>query len=799
MTTDDMGRILRSRRPGLRAGVLAICAVLVLVTAMFVTWTVAERLRWAAVAEAVRHAEAVIEGLVGPMIESSDLADPAAGQAAVNAQLEALASSGRILRIKVWDAQGTVRYSDLPALRGRTFPVEEDLQEALGGEVATEFTGADAEENEFERGLADRFLSIYLPIRSTSGEVIGVYEVYEDAAPIEAQVEAARGSVLLLVGSMALALLAMLYAAFTTTARWLTRRSELLLRSEQRFRSLVQNAADVNKIVDSDGVITYESPAVQHVLGYRPAERVGTSALALIHPTDQAWARQLLADVTQTPGAQLAGEVRIRHADESWRFIEMVLTNLLDDPAVNGVVVNYRDISERRALEDELRHQALHDSLTGLANRALLVDRLDHAMARQRRLGHPLGVLVIDLDDLKTINASLGHGIGDRLLVSVAGRLAGVVRSGDTLARLGGDEFAVLVEDHAGAGQPLEVAERIMASLQPPFEQAGEEIFVRASVGLAIWSGGSESAADLLRNADASVNTAKTMGKNRIELFEPGMHAAALARLALKSDLERAMERREFFLRYQPIVRLADGRLSGVEALLRWRHPDRGVIEPAEFLAVLEETGLIVPLGEWVLEQACRQARAWDRSNATRGLGVSVNVSGRQLVRTDFVDSLRAIVRSARLAPRRLTLEFTESVLIRDTDDTIVTLAELKRLGFRLAIDDFGTGYSSLSYLRRLPIDTLKIDRSFIAGMAAGSNELAVVRSIVKLAEVLNLDTVAEGIERGEQLDSLRSMSADFGQGYLFAPPIDASDLEHATAEHRPVQAATVGEAISAA
>jgi diguanylate cyclase (GGDEF)-like protein/PAS domain S-box-containing protein len=700
---------------------------------------------------------------------------------AINQELERLTSSGRILRVKVWTPQAKVAYSDLPVLRGRSFDLEEDLEEALDGEVATEFSAADAEENEFEHGLASRFLSMYLPIRGTDGSVLGAYEVYEDAAPIEAEIASTRDTVLLIVGALAIVLLTLLWIAFAGASRLLGLRNALLRRSRSRFQSLVQNSADVSMIVNGDGVILYESPAAERVLGHRSDRRVGRSAWQSVDPADRPGAQQLLADVLRTPDGQATTELRMLHADGTPRHIELVLRNLVDDPAVGGVVVNYRDVSARRALEDELRHQAFHDSLTGLANRALFLDRLSHALTRKSRFGAPLAVLFIDLDDFKTINDSLGHGEGDRLLVGVAERMSRALRSGDTVARMGGDEFAVLVEDATDADAPSEVAARVLDCLQAPFELGGKELYVRASIGIATWQGGAETADDLIRNADMSMYTAKANGKNRVEVFEPSMHEAAMARLALKGDLQRAVERHEFFLQYQPIVRLSDGGMAGVEALLRWHHPQRGTVSPLEFVSIAEETGLIVPLGMWVLERACRQAVEWDGQASTKGLRMSVNVSQVQVQRPEFVDEVAAAIAVSALDPARLTLEFTESAIMRDTERTLATLHALKAIGVRLAIDDFGTGYSSLSYLRRFPIDELKIDRSFVAGMSHEAGLRAVVRSVVQLGQTLGLETVAEGVEDPEQLASLRSLHTSLGQGFLFSHPVDAADLPNLT------------------
>ena len=760
-------------RPGLRAGVLAVSAALVTGTALAVSANVSDHLARTAVDAAVRTTEAVVRGYVDPLVSANGLTTAAGDNGgAIDAQLSRLVAAGKILRIKVWAPDGTVVFSDLAALRGRQFPVGSELTEALEGNVATDFSSGTDEENVFERGLADRFLSVYLPIRVPGSSVVaGVYEIYEDAGPIEASIATTRQDVLLIVGAMALALLVLLFAAFSGASRLLTRQNRQLRRSEERFRSLIQNSVDVNMVVRADGTIASESAAAERVLGLRPDERVGQAAFQIVHPEDRDFGERLLADVMRSPGAQMSGELRIGHADGSWRSIEAVLKNLLDDPAVGGVVVNYRDVTARKGLEEELRRQAFHDSLTGLANRALFADRLEHALARTRRFGQPIAVLFIDLDDFKTVNDSLGHGEGDQLLIAVAKRLVGAVRTGDTIARMGGDEFAVLIEDPAEAGAPTAVAERLLAALEAPFEHGAKELFVHASVGVAASTSAGQTADDLLRDADVSMYTAKSNGKNRVEVFVPSMHEAAIARLALKGDLERALERGEFAVVYQPIMNLATSRIAGVEALLRWHHPRRGVVGPTEFIPVAEETGLIVALGRWVLEEACRQARAWDEETVSV-LTMSVNVSARQIHEPGFVEEVARVLAATGLAPERLTLELTESVLMQDVEDTATTLGFLKDLGVRLAIDDFGTGYSSLSYLRRFPIDELKIDRSFVATMNAGPDQSALVRSILKLGETLHLETVAEGIEQADQLAELQTLGAGLGQGYYFAKPL---------------------------
>ncbi len=497
--------------PGLRAGVLLVSALLVSGTALAVSANVSDHLSATAVDEAVRTTEAVVRGYVDPLVTAQGLRG-----GAIDAQLSRLVASGKILRIKIWAPDGTVMFSDLGALRGRQFPAGAELGEALEGNVATEFSSATADENVFERGLAERFLEIYLPIRDlANGKVLAAYEIYEDAAPIETSIATTRRDVLLLVGAMELVLLALLFGAFSGAYRLLTRQNRQLRRSEERFRSLVQNSVDVNMVLRADGTIVYESAAAERVLGARPDERLGQAALAIVHPEDREFGERLFADVMRTPGAQVSGEMRVRHADGSWRAIEAVLKNLLDDPAVGGVVVNYRDVTARKGLEEELRRQAFHDSFTGLANRALFADRLEHALARTHRFGQAIAVLFIDLDDFKTVNDSLGHGEGDQLLIAVAERLVGAVRGGDTIARMGGDEFAVLIEDPAEAEAPTAVAQRLLTALEAPFERGAKELFVHASIGVAASTSRTQTADQLLRDADVSMYMAKTNGKNR--------------------------------------------------------------------------------------------------------------------------------------------------------------------------------------------------------------------------------------------------------------------------------------------
>src|SRR5919197_4214541 len=423
--------------------------------------------------------------------------------------------------------------------------------------------------------------------------------------------------------------------------------------------------------------------------------------------------------------------------------------------------------------------QAFHDALTGLPNRALFLDRLEHALARARRAKATLTVLFVDLDRFKLINDTLGHAAGDELLVQAAQRLRASVREADTPARFGGDEFAVLLEDDTHTADAIQVAQRVIDALKVPFDVRDREAFVSASVGIATSHAGQEDAADLLRNADVAMYRAKQEGSGTYHVFEPGMQVALMERLELEADLQRAVEQQEFSVVYQPIMSLEKPVMSGFEALVRWSHPTRGMVSPADFIPLAEETGLILPIGHWVLNEACRQAAQWQLEYpADPPRTVSVNLSARQLRQAGLVQEVDGALAASGLDPRLLVLEITESLLIQDTEATIAKLRELKGLGVHLAIDDFGTGYSSLSYIRQLPVDILKVDKSFIDAVHESPEASAVARVIIRLGRTLNLRTVAEGIEESAQVEALRAMQCQLGQGYLFAKPLSSAELE---------------------
>jgi PAS domain S-box-containing protein len=572
----------------------------------------------------------------------------------------------------------------------------------------------------------------------------------------------------------------------------------VLRRSEERFRSLTENAFDIVCILDREGRIDYLSSSVEGILGYLPSATDRNDFARLVHPDDQALARSWIADAVQSNGKPIPVELRFQHARNHWIHVEAVARNLLNNPNILGVVVNGRDISARKTAEERLTHNAFHDVLTNLPNRALFLDRLRRAFYNARR--HPdylFAVLFIDLDNFKIVNDSLGHTCGDQLIVAVAERILGALRQeegvsrneirigperppgDDTLARFGGDEFTVLLVDVRHPRNALRVGARIHESLAAPFLLSGQEVFASASIGIATSDTPVNVPDDLLRAADTAMYRAKTSGKGRCEVFNTEMHSLAVNRLRLESDMRRALERGEFRLNFQPIVSLADSRIVGFEALIRWERPQVGLVSPDEFINTAEETGLIVPIGQWVLNQACEKAHCWncDPSRAAP-LTMCVNISARQFAQPDLVFQIGEALQQSGLNPAHLKLEITESVAMSDAERTETILWQLKSLGIGLSIDDFGTGYSSLSYLRRFPVNTLKIDRSFISGIGNENESGEIVRTIVTLAHNLALDVVAEGVETADQAALLKQIGSEFAQGYFFHRPIDEQAIE---------------------
>lgn len=678
-----------------------------------------------------------------------------------------------------------------------------------------------------------------------------------------------------------------------------------LQRSRDRlFRSLIENAYDIITILSSEGTILYESPSVERTLGFAPGELVGRNSFEFVHPDDVAAVQVAFLDVIANKMTGQGVEFRFRHKNGAWRYLELTGTNLLQDAVVEGIVVNSRDVTERKLAEQALRaseeryalamrgandglwdwdlrtnriyfssrwksmlgwadHEisdspeewlqkihpddkerfrlvldahlkgktpnfeseyriqhkdgayrfmlsrgfatrdqqetalriagsqsditdrkrveeqlvqgALHDSLTGLPNRALLLDRLNRAIGRVRRgKGHQFAVLFLDLDRFKVVNDSLGHNAGDQLLIEVSRILEKCARAQDTVARLGGDEFVVLADDLRDRWQAYAIAQSIHDQLGAAFNINGHKVFMTASIGITFNSTDRDDAAEFIRDSDIAMYRAKALGKARSETFDASMHAGVLAQLKLETDLRHAIENNEFESWYQPIVEVATGRIVGFESLARWRSSKRGIVAPNEFIPMAEETGLIVPIGMTMLHEACWQLHCWDSVFPGAKLYVSVNISGRQLTQTGMVQKVKDILAQTNLEPSRLRLEITESVFMSDFEQAERILKPLQEFGIKICLDDFGTGYSSLSYLRRLPIDVLKIDRSFISGIERCPKQKALVQTMIHLAQALEIEVVAEGLETRKQLEHVFHLQCSKAQGFLYSRPVEA-------------------------
>jgi len=602
---------------------------------------------------------------------------------------------------------------------------------------------------------------------------------------------AARG----LVGAVLLFDIYTLYLQFQISRmrRQLNERDEL-------FRLVSENAGDMIAMVDMEGHRLYNSPAYQKVLGYSPEELSATWSFEQIHPDDRHRVLEAAEHARRT-GEGRTLEYRIKHKDGSWRVLESSASTILDDQgkAEKMVIVN-RDITARKHAEEKLVHQSLHDALTGLPNRSLFLDRAQRAFSHSQR--HPeykFAVLFLDVDDFKKFNDSFGYAAGDEVIVALASRLASSLRQhqavarlalmahgDDTLARLGGDEFAVLLDDIKDPSDAIRVANRLQDAVAAPFSFNGQEVVSSASIGIALCSTARDRAEDLLRDADIAMYRAKAAGKARCEVFDGEMHARAVERLRLERDLRAAVARSEFLVHYQPIVQLENGRITGFEALARWRHPERGVLMPGEFIELAEETGLIVPMNRWLLREICQQARVWQsRYPSDPPLTVTANITSKELAQHDLVSSVRATLQQSAMNPHDVELEIRETVAMTDADGAAQILSRLKNLGVRLSIDDFGTGYSSLSRLQGLPLDTLKIDRSFISDMHADSDKREIVRVIIMLGQQLGMEVVAEGTETAEQVKYLKDLGCDYAQGYFFSPPVEARAFEELLAAGR--------------
>jgi diguanylate cyclase (GGDEF)-like protein/PAS domain S-box-containing protein len=518
-------------------------------------------------------------------------------------------------------------------------------------------------------------------------------------------------------------------------------------------------------------VIRYQSPALRHLLGYDPADTIGRNVAQLVHRDDLEHARAAFRRIIDARQSIEPVEFRLRHRDGMWRTFESLGTNCLSNPHIHGVVFNSRDVTDRKIIQQRIQHLAYHDNLTGLPNRSLLQDRLAHSIARAERSNRKVAVLFIDLDNFKNINDTLGHDVGDELLRQVARRLSECVRVEDTIARQGGDEFIVLLDSlEDGRGASL-VAQKILNSLRLPFTLGGTEQHVSGSVGIALFPEDGRDAQTLMKNADTAMFHGKGLGKNTYQYFTAQMNIAVKRRMTLESALRRAVLQKNFVLHYQPQIDLESGEIIAVEALVRWQTEDSGMVMPGDFIPLAEETGLINEIGEWVMREGCRQAKEWhDMGLARRRM--AINLSARQFGDRGFLDMVTRVLAETGLEPELLELEITESQVMRQTEGMILLLNKLAEMGVQLAIDDFGTGYSSLSYLKRLPIQKLKIDQSFVRDITVDPNDTAIVVAIINMARSLDLETIAEGVETAGQLALLRSKGCRVGQGFYFSAPV---------------------------
>ncbi len=549
-----------------------------------------------------------------------------------------------------------------------------------------------------------------------------------------------------------------------------------LRESEERFRSAFDHAAGM-ALVATDGSWIKVNRSLCEMVGYSEEELLASNFQAITHEDD-------LEDMMAQVGKLLEGqfstyqmELRYKHKHGHVVWALLSVTAIRDSlNASANLIFQIQDITDRKRAEEQLLHEAFHDMLTGLPNRALFMDHLKLSVERgKRREDRLFAVLFLDLDRFKIINDSLGHMVGDQLLVGIARRLEICLRPGDTVARLGGDEFTVLLEDLTSVTEAIDVADRLQKAIALPFNLNGHEVFTTVSIGIALSSTGYDRPEEVLRDADTAMYRAKMLGKARHEVFDKTMHARAMNLLQMESDLRRAIERREFILHYQPIVELETGTISGFEALIRWQHPERGFVSPAEFITIAEETGLITPIGQWVLEEACRQIRLWqDEFPQFPPLQISVNLSSKQFINSNLTEQIRRILRETNVQPQSLKLEITESMVMENFETAVEMLEQLRALGLEFSIDDFGTGYSSLSYLHRFPISTLKIDRSFVSSMTGNNENAEIVRTIVMLARSLKMNVVAEGVETRDQLAQLALLECEYGQGYYFSKPLDA-------------------------
>jgi diguanylate cyclase (GGDEF)-like protein/PAS domain S-box-containing protein len=554
----------------------------------------------------------------------------------------------------------------------------------------------------------------------------------------------------------------------------LQKNSEAMLkRNDERFRALIEKSSDVVALIDMNADILYVSPSVKRVLGYSTDEFSQRNGFDYVHTADLNYTMDEFAKVMQSPGESISIETRVRHVDGSWRWVEAVCTNLIHDPNIGAVVLNFRDTTERKAAEDKAKYQYYHDSLTGLPNRNYFIEQLNDLVVPDRQ--KLFGVMIIDLDRFKMINESLGHAVGDMLIQDVSLRLNDCLEDTDVLARLGGDEYGIVLKNIIREEEIGQVCSKILDCLKPAFRYENQELYITPSIGITVFPYDGTDVSSLLKNADSALYRAKEIGRNNFQYYNPSMNATTFQQLAMENTLRRALENEEFLVYYQPQIDVATGRIVQVEALIRWMHPELGLTFPDEFIPIAETTGLIQPIGEWVLKTACKEVKRWEEFG--HKVGLAVNLSVRQLRQKHLIRNVRKILSETGFDPKRLELEITENVLVDNSSAVYNTLVQLKKDGITFAIDDFNTGYSSLNYLKRFPIDILKLDKTFVKGIPMKDKDSAIANAIINLTRSLGMTVVAEGVERLDQLKFLKERNCDKAQGYLFSPPISGEDL----------------------
>jgi diguanylate cyclase (GGDEF)-like protein/PAS domain S-box-containing protein len=549
---------------------------------------------------------------------------------------------------------------------------------------------------------------------------------------------------------------------------------EVLAKSEHKWRSLIQNSSDMITLLAQDGLVQYESPSIEKIVGFLPEELVGKNIFEYIHPHDIPGVMSAFGAVVQQPGYSTTVEFRFQHKNGSWCYLEATGQSLVNEPSVGSVVINSRDITERRLAEEKLHYHAMYDSLTHLPNRHHLLEKLEQVLTyAQQDQNYHFAVLFLDVDRFKVINDSLGHSTGDQLLIAMSRRLETCVRSQDIIARLGGDEFIIILTDLQSEEVAIQTAERVAKSLSQPYQFYETEIYSSISIGIVLSTTKYQDSEDLLRNADIALYRAKAIGRGCHVVFDTVMHAQVLDALQLENDLRQAIKHQELFLVYQPIFELQTNRLEGFEALIRWNCPKRGIVLPSQFILIAEETGLIVTIGSWVLSKVCQQLHNWKKLGSfADSLKISVNCSAKQFLQPDFVEKILQSIDENQLNVSDLKIEITESVLLDNTAQVTAIFSSLAALGVHLCMDDFGTGYSSLSYLYRFPIKSLKIDRSFIKNMLLGRKNSEIIKAILTMSAELGIDVVAEGIDTQNLLTHLTSLNCKYGQGYHLGKPM---------------------------